>query len=662
MRKNDADEMSPGTVIARGWSRSAGKTVTSFPSRATLAPIDRSIRSVWSREGSGSTTVTGESAWRAAKVRVARHDGHEGLGGEETGPDPDRGPGVPRVDDVLRLGESPHPPPVDADLRRGAFPDVDAQRDHHPYRAQGVLRGEEAPDAALPVGHRGEHHGPVADRLVPGDGDGPRYPRRFPHVSAPSRKSLGIRSPLQPVPRPLRLPEKGQQPLFVPPADEPLELREVLPVVGGRAEDLGPVLEDDVLPHLRVARGDPREVPEPPRGVPEGDPGVEGRHGMDQGVGDGVGEVGDVGEHVVVRFRVHPQHPRPRHPPQRLDAPQGRLAVPRRRGDDRRPAAEQGRVRRGVSRVLGPRDRVPADELRAGRHALLSDPDDPGLGAPDVGHHRPRPHPLPDAADDPEGPDHRHAHHDDVARRDLGFGAGPGDGAGLPRPPDGFLPSIAPPDLGRTRLPLERQGERPADEPQAHDADPLRDHAFPSFFPTAAAIPFSRATISWKASGRRDCGPSERAVSGSWWTSTMTPSAPAAMAAAASGSTRLIFPAAWLGSAITGRWERPFRTGIAETSKVFRVADSKVRTPRSQRMIFRFPSEAMYSADISHSMIVALIPRLRMTGLSRRATSVRSRKFCMFLAPIWITSAYLTTRSMSRGSMSSVATGSPVIL
>jgi hypothetical protein len=32
----------------------------------------------------------------------------------------------------------------------------------------------------------------------------------------------------------------------------------------------------------------------------------------------------------------------------------------------------------------------------------------------------------------------------------------------------------------------------------------------------------------------------------------------------------------------------------------------------------------------------------------------------MFLAPIWITSAYRATRSMSRGSMSSVATGSPV--
>src|SRR4030065_565162 len=194
MRKNDADEMSPGTVIARGWSRSAGKTGTSLPSRASPAPIARSSRSVWCAEG-------GDDAPHrpAAKVRVARHDGNEGLGGEETGPDPDRGPGVPRVDDILRLGEPPHPPPVDADLRGGAFPDIDAQRDHHPHRAQGVLPGEGAPEGALPVGHRGEHHGPAAGRLVPGDDDGSRYPRRFPHVSAPSRKYLGIRAPLHPL-------------------------------------------------------------------------------------------------------------------------------------------------------------------------------------------------------------------------------------------------------------------------------------------------------------------------------------------------------------------------------------------------------------------------------------------------------------------------------
>src|SRR3972149_7378312 len=51
---------------------------------------------------------------------------------------------------------------------------------------------------------------------------------------------------LQPVPRPLRLPEVGQQPLFVPAPAEPLEQREVPPVVRGRPEDLAPVLEDDV--------------------------------------------------------------------------------------------------------------------------------------------------------------------------------------------------------------------------------------------------------------------------------------------------------------------------------------------------------------------------------------------------------------------------------
>src|SRR5512145_3302088 len=44
--KKDADEMSPGTAMVMGRSRSAGWTVTSFPSRTIRAPIDRSIRSV----------------------------------------------------------------------------------------------------------------------------------------------------------------------------------------------------------------------------------------------------------------------------------------------------------------------------------------------------------------------------------------------------------------------------------------------------------------------------------------------------------------------------------------------------------------------------------------------------------------------------------------
>ena len=46
--------------------------------------------------------------------------------------------------------------------------------------------------------------------------------------------------------------------------------------------------------------------------------------------------------------------------------------------------------------------------------------------------------------------------------------------------------------------------------------------------------------------------------------------------------------------------------------------------------------------------------------MSARPTSASSMKFCMFRAPIWITSAASSTASTCRGSISSVTTGSPV--
>ena len=68
---------------------------------------------------------------------------------------------------------------------------------------------------------------------------------------------------------------------------------------------------------------------------------------------------------------------------------------------------------------------------------------------------------------------------------------------------------------------------------------------------------------------------------------------------------------------------------------MLRVAVSNVRMPRSHRITFGLPSERTYSADISHSSMVALSPRLRNTGRPVFPTSLRSGKFCMFRAPIW---------------------------
>src|SRR5205814_1468897 len=111
-----------------------------------------------------------------------------------------------------------------------------------------------------------------------------------------------------------------------------------------------------------------------------------------------------------------------------------------------------------------------------------------------------------------------------------------------------------------------------------------------------------------------------------------SPSAPAATAARATGSTRYHFPVPCDGSATTGRCESFLRSGIALMSKVFRVYFSNVRIPRSQRITFGFPFARMYSADRSSSSTVADIPRFSNTGLDCSPQASSSDKFCMLLA------------------------------
>jgi len=168
-----------------------------------------------------------------------------------------------------------------------------------------------------------------------------------------------------------------------------------------------------------------------------------------------------------------------------------------------------------------------------------------------------------------------------------------------------------------------------------------------------------------EASSRRSdsmsaCGPSQRAVSGCGWTSTMMPSAPTAIAARDSGSTRSRRPPECEGSTITGRWDSRCATGTADMSRVLRVAFSKVRMPRSHSTMSRLPRCAMYSAAISHSSMVADMPRLSMTGLPAAPTACSRGKFCMLRVPTWSMSAYLLTRSTSRWSITSVTMGRPV--
>ena len=83
-------------------------------------------------------------------------------------------------------------------------------------------------------------------------------------------------------------------------------------------------------------------------------------------------------------------------------------------------------------------------------------------------------------------------------------------------------------------------------------------------------------------------------------------------------------PVAWLGSTITGRWLACLITGIAEMSRVLRVALSNVRIPRSQSMTSLFPLETMYSAARRSSSTVDIMPRFRRTGFRTLPTASRS--------------------------------------
>src|SRR5437773_11443001 len=98
---------------------------------------------------------------------------------------------------------------------------------------------------------------------------------------------------------------------------------------------------------------------------------------------------------------------------------------------------------------------------------------------------------------------------------------------------------------------------------------------------------------------------------------------------------------------------------MAEMSMVLRVMFSKVLMPRSHSMTSRFPPAMMYSADSSHSWIVAERPRLSMTALRCFPSSFRRLKFCMLRAPTCRMSACSATNPTWLVSITSVTTRRP---
>ena len=99
------------------------------------------------------------------------------------------------------------------------------------------------------------------------------------------------------------------------------------------------------------------------------------------------------------------------------------------------------------------------------------------------------------------------------------------------------------------------------------------------------------------------------------------PSAPAATAALDTRLTSSHLPVPWLGSTMTGRWVSCLSIGTALMSSVLRVYVSKVRMPRSHSMTRSLPCERMYSADISSSSMVDIMPRLSSTGFCASPTA-----------------------------------------
>ena len=109
-----------------------------------------------------------------------------------------------------------------------------------------------------------------------------------------------------------------------------------------------------------------------------------------------------------------------------------------------------------------------------------------------------------------------------------------------------------------------------------------------------------------------------------------------------------------------GRWESERMRGTALRSRVFLVAVSKVRMPRSQSTTSGLPWLTTCSALSSHSSMVLESPRLRRIGLPALPTASRRAKFWALRVPTWSMSATAATRSTSPGLNTSVTTGRPV--
>ena len=127
------------------------------------------------------------------------------------------------------------------------------------------------------------------------------------------------------------------------------------------------------------------------------------------------------------------------------------------------------------------------------------------------------------------------------------------------------------------------------------------------------------------------CAPSHSAVSGCGWTSTITPSAPAAMPARASGTTRSRRPAACDGSTITGRCDMPLHH--RHRRHVEHVADRRLE--RAHAALAQHDVEVAALRDVlgGHQPLLvrrgqAALEHHRLARRRRRPAAARSSACC----------------------------------
>ncbi|MCY1425077.1 hypothetical protein D9M71_408560 [compost metagenome] len=183
--------------------------------------------------------------------------------------------------------------------------------------------------------------------------------------------------------------EDAHQLLPVPLVDS---LAQVVEVVAEYIEDAQHRLavgEEDVVPHHRIAAGDPREVAEAAGGITE-DFQIFTALGqrIDQREGQQVRQVAGGGQHLVVMLDLHVLDVRAEFAPKAADQGHGLGVGVFQRSEDHLVAAIEVRPGRLHPALLGAGDGMPRHETR--RHATEGDPRGAhhvALGAADIGEH-----------------------------------------------------------------------------------------------------------------------------------------------------------------------------------------------------------------------------------------------------------------------------------